>query len=182
MTDPEVELVTWKRESNREYDKEGGRFTYYLAGMRGTVQFVYARYADDQVSKILGKEEMAMDLGYHSPRPLYSGHRAMSEPGECDAFRGPLRNATCYYDGSTMNAEPVLELLHRSGEDAVWEYLRQYYFDIFYDEAYEQDFEGEPYRTPDEMQAEMLANIKALNELNPDPEMTALIESMEKGK
>lgn len=41
----------------------------------------------------------------------------------CDAFPD---NPSCYYDGSGLNAKPVLETLIREGDEAMWEKLKEY--------------------------------------------------------
>lgn len=59
------------------------------------------------------------DLGYHSPVPMYEGQNSM---GECNLLGG-----ICYYDGSGLRAEEVLETLIREGSDAVWAFLDEEY-------------------------------------------------------
>ena len=62
---------------------------------------------------------MPADLGYHAYKPQYDGQEAMS--GECERLGG-----VCYYDGSTLNAEPVFESLIAEGSDGVWRALAEY--------------------------------------------------------
>mgnify|MGYP000162019359 CR=1 FL=1 len=100
----------------------------------------------------------AVDLGYHSPVPRWEGQTAIGstrrKPGEfihedfgdgvlhkmpvwedvpeaewpkCDY----LDNCPCYYDGSSLNAEPVYQILLSFGEEAVWKYLEDYYHETF---------------------------------------------------
>jgi hypothetical protein len=45
---------------------------------------------------------------------------------DCDLLGGD-----CYYDGSSLNADPVLEVLIEKGIEGVYEYLIQYYEDTF---------------------------------------------------
>ena len=97
------------------------------------------------------------DLGYHSPRPMYDGQTPMGAVevsfkdgayedllGNGDMVKMPtsretgtfdpcqyLDGAPCYYDGSGLNAKPVMELLLREGSDAVWARLEEYYDDTF---------------------------------------------------
>jgi hypothetical protein len=71
---------------------------------------------------------MAADLGYHSPVPMYEDQKPMS--AECQILGGE-----CYYDGSTLNAEPVFELMVREGGDALWVRLEQEYRDRFEEAA-----------------------------------------------
>lgn len=91
------------------------------------------------------------DLGYHSPKPMYEGQSAMGSEkfdwertetlkGEAGSIKIPTTIATgtfdpceyvgggpCYYDGSTLNAEPIYEVLLREGSAGVWRELRAYY-------------------------------------------------------
>ena len=64
---------------------------------------------------------MAADLGYHSP----------TKPNQW-AFGGPcdLYPDGCWYDGSGLNAEPVLDLLIREGDEAMWQRLEGYHTEM----------------------------------------------------
>lgn len=64
------------------------------------------------------------DLGYHSPKPMYEGQRKMGD--DCEVLGG-----VCYYDGSTLNALLVFNLLREKGGEAVWERLEQEYANRF---------------------------------------------------
>ncbi len=66
---------------------------------------------------------LAADLGYHAATPMYEDQWRMDE---CDILGIP-----CYYDGSGLNAEPVLELLQTEGREATWERLEQYWHETF---------------------------------------------------
>jgi hypothetical protein len=61
----------------------------------------------------------AADLGFHSPTPMYEEHTKY----ECEY----LPEGYCYYDGSTLNAEPLLEAFLEHGPHAVWAALARYY-------------------------------------------------------
>jgi hypothetical protein len=73
---------------------------------------------------------MAWDLGYHLPDRSRANMaltgRDMS--GErytaCDIYA-----SGCYYDGSALNAEPILEILLRGGSEALWEELEKCHAD-----------------------------------------------------
>jgi hypothetical protein len=69
-------------------------------------------------------EPMAADLGYHSPVPMWEGQDALTD--NCLYTGGK-----CYYDGSTLNAEPVFEKLIAEGSDAAWDFLEQYWHETF---------------------------------------------------
>lgn len=72
---------------------------------------------------------MAADLGYHADAPEYEGQRSM----EC-IFR---ESGQCFYDGSGLQAEPVLELMIKRGSGAVLQHLEGYYFSMFGEEPIE---------------------------------------------
>ncbi len=67
------------------------------------------------------RSPMAAHLGYHSIHPLYKGQQCLQD--KCDLYNG----APCYYDGSTMAAEPVLERLIAEGHDGVWAALESFH-------------------------------------------------------
>lgn len=69
---------------------------------------------------------MATDLGYHSPTPQYDGQEE-SGRSECEY----LPDGYCYYDGSGLNAEPVLVAFLAHGPHAVWAALARYYGELF---------------------------------------------------
>jgi hypothetical protein len=172
MTQPEAELVTWKDADLVDGGKTG-RTTWFLAGMRGTVQFVVMEYTLQDKRKV-----QPVDLGYHSPVPLYETQRALAEPGDCTAFRSPHKRATCYYDGSGLNADRVWRKTGND-DDAIYRELRDFYFDTFYDGSYEAGHTGTPYRTPEERDADMLTNCKILYEARPNEDIANLIRSYE---
>jgi hypothetical protein len=62
------------------------------------------------------------ELVYHSPVPLYEGQMKIS----CDYFHGG-----CYFGGSCLAAEPLLDLLVAEGSDAVWKKIEEYYVETF---------------------------------------------------
>jgi len=65
---------------------------------------------------------MSADLGYHSKVPMYEGQTPMPKCNLLD---------TCYYDGSTLDAEPVFEVLVEQGLEALWKKLEEYYNETF---------------------------------------------------
>lgn len=66
----------------------------------------------------------AWDLGYHSPVQQYEGQDPMSE---CHL----LPQGYCYYDGSSLNAVPILAAFLSHGPEAVWQCLASYYEETF---------------------------------------------------
>lgn len=100
---------------------------------------------------------LAADLGVHSPKPLYPDQLPMGAEKFDFEHKETLQGATgnieiptrvktgtfdpcpwldgkpCYYDGSTLNAEPVFEVLLKEGSAGVWRELREYYDRTFPD-------------------------------------------------
>lgn len=72
-----------------------------------------------------GYDGMAVDLGFHSPTSM--GDRGEHESHECDVLPGK----TCFYDGSSLNAIPILEAFLAHGPHAVWAVLGDYYAETF---------------------------------------------------
>lgn len=107
----------------KNYGIHGVDMLWILEGKLGAVQFLV--YTGWQLPHIKDSEPMAADLGYHSPKPRYEGHTPMS--GECKHVKG----GKCYYDGSGLNADRVLEILRREGSDGVWRELEEYYTETF---------------------------------------------------
>jgi hypothetical protein len=68
----------------------------------------------------------ATDLGYHARVPRYGEQQRM----DCDF----LPDGYCYYEGSGLAAEPVLEAFLSHGPHAVWAALGNYYAEVFYTE------------------------------------------------
>lgn len=143
---------------------------YILSGPHGAVQFVYWRYAGvdaEQMREIDGNYPSVpprrredgdggylypVDLGYHSPKPLYPDATPIRERSQgirpnpdfkdgdpewmrnlLPEFNGPpvaceyTGSPICYYDGSGLNAEEPLALLVDRGPEAVWSFLVDYY-------------------------------------------------------
>ena len=99
---------------------------FVLKGPKGAVQFLL--FTGWQLPHVLEEwkerkfsiEVMPADLGYHSPKPMYDDQRPMPD---CEYLDG----LPCYYDGSTLNAERPYKVLTEQGEDALWEFLKDYY-------------------------------------------------------
>ena len=62
---------------------------------------------------------MPYDLGYHSPKPMYEGQEPIES--ECSYVGG----GQCFYDGSTLAAEPLFDILLREGREGVFQTLRE---------------------------------------------------------
>lgn len=123
-------------------DRAGERQTvrYLVIGPAGAVQFVYwrltgeaytrekemtAKYGPNESSQddCDGGYLYAVDLGYHARAPM--AYQRDFPSRECEYV------GRCWYDGSSLNAAPVLTRLMKRGPDAVWRYLEDYYRRIF---------------------------------------------------
>lgn len=115
----------------------GVNIRFVLIGKKGAVQFLLytnwqlPRVTEEHDRKPVDKQyphllcrPMPADLGYHSRKPRYDGQEPMSD--NCDILGGP-----CYYDGSTLNAEPVYNRLLAEGDRGVWAALEEYYIQVF---------------------------------------------------
>lgn len=102
---------------------------WYLIGEKGAIQFVL--YTGWHLPHVLAEHKFnghlttlmkprPADIGYHSPVPMYEDQAPMS--GECNVIGG-----TCYYDGSTLNAERFFDLFVKEGDEAVWKLMEGWY-------------------------------------------------------
>lgn len=123
---------------NKNYGIHGVDLKFVLMGESGAVQFnLFTNWqlphvTKEHLTKATNSERdielffmpMPADLGYHSKVPHYSSQLTMSE--NCE-FTGGV----CYYDGSTLNAERVYDILLEEGSDGVWKELEEYYNSVF---------------------------------------------------
>lgn len=105
---------------------------FLLMGPRGTTQFVmltgwYLPGVEyDFRQQDYRPEAIGMDVGYHSPTPMYEGQASMP----CDVLPG----GRCYYDGSSIAAHGVMRQLIEEGHEAVWRRLEADYMARFGDD------------------------------------------------
>lgn len=110
------------------------RITFRLVGEKGAVQWMIGTdWFVESARKHLatfprrdwddGRAPKGWDLGYHSPTPHYEGQ----ESRECDLLPG----GHCYYDGSGLNADLLIEGFLAGGDDWVWSRLEAYYANTF---------------------------------------------------
>jgi hypothetical protein len=108
-----------------------------LKGPDGAVQFVWSTgiYNDSAKEHLLKFCDTPRDVmehikpegydrGFHSPKPLYEGQSRMDNCPYTDV-------GYCYYDGSGLAAEPLMELLMAEGSEPVWKELERYYEEVF---------------------------------------------------
>ena len=121
----------------KEYGIGAVRICFVLKGELGAVQFLIGTdwYLPEDQKRVAAMphlswhetQPMGWDLGYHSPVPQYDEQGTM---GACEYLDGK----PCYYDGSTLNAEPVRDKFLAGGDDAVWDELGQLYVRMFGEE------------------------------------------------
>lgn len=140
-----VQFCNWYPISvNKEELAKGGSFICKNEGYRTMIQAPFP-----------------CDLGYHSKVPMYEGHTPIGSTRPMEALRNislsielgldelnidmpepdPVKQedipnceylgCPCYYDGSSLNAERVFDILVEKGSDGVWKYLEEYYIDTF---------------------------------------------------
>lgn len=63
------------------------------------------------------------DLGYHSKESRYEDQPKL----DCHL----LEQGFCYYDGSSLNAYEPFDILLHKGSEGVFEYLEEYYKELF---------------------------------------------------
>ena len=122
---------------SKNYGRGGLRIRHYIIGELGVAQFVWSPgvYLPETPVATFHestREPRAWDLGWHAPIP--DGEPVNDEDGlsiwpwygtrfdTCEFF-----DSGCFYDGSSLNAEPLLEELIRGGTEAMWPLLDAYY-------------------------------------------------------
>lgn len=106
---------------SREYGIGVMQIRFLLRGPLGAIQFLMAAGWVPGRKDVRDYYPSAWDIGYHSPKPKYGDQ----EPYDCEVLPG----GTCYYDGSSLAAGPVLEAFIAEGEPAVWRALHELYSD-----------------------------------------------------
>lgn len=118
-----------------EHGKAGLKIRFVVKGEKGAIQFLigtslYPARPEDFTLSMERVYIEPQDLGYHSLKPMYKGHKPITS--HCEFLNGK----SCYYDGSTLNAYDPFCVLANAGEEALWEYLEEYYYHIFYGEKH----------------------------------------------
>jgi hypothetical protein len=124
----------------KNYGIHGVDMGFLLSNEMGTVQFVlYTGWQLPHVkNELMGRTYEAIggdphwmerptpaDIGYHSPVPRYDGQTLMTD--SCPFLDG----RPCYYDGSSLNAEKVFDVLLNKGSDGLWKELERRHVNIF---------------------------------------------------
>lgn len=123
-------------EPSKNYGIHGVDVAFYLMGPEGTVQFKLSTgWQLPHVALELREkgadiclQTMPIDLGYHSPKPMYDGQPMMTDKCEFAPDGGK-----CFYDGSSLNADPIFQVLLEKGSEGVWEELSKYYRYTFFE-------------------------------------------------
>jgi hypothetical protein len=111
-------------DSKKNYGVGALMLRFILKSDKGAVQFVLNTGWYLPHVQLTG-EPMPWDLGYHSPVPMYDNQPIVTD--ECPYLDGK----PCYYDGSSLNAEQVFEVMLREGIDSVWAFLEEYHHQRF---------------------------------------------------
>jgi len=120
----------------QNYGIHGVDLTFYLGKPKAVIQFVvytnwHLQHVRDE-GQVARTEDyskfwdapMAADIGYHARTPQYEGQTPLTE--DCSIIGGQ-----CYYDGSSLNAEPFLETLIAEGSEGLWQKMEEWYLGRF---------------------------------------------------
>lgn len=116
------------RGDGQDYGIAAMEIRFLLHGEHGSTQFLlYTGWYPEMVpvpgyrhSEWRHAAPSAWDLGYHWDVPQYADQGSMPE---CDCRPSGI----CFYDGSSLRADGVLERFFLEGEGAVWEVLEAEY-------------------------------------------------------
>lgn len=124
---------------SKDYGIHGVELRMVLRGPLGATQFVLytnwylSHVTEDMIERTLSHPDriglkcrflpLPADLGYHWRTPQYEGQCSCEN---CKEIGGGV----CYYDGSSLNAERIYEVLLREGSDGVWRELEAFYNDL----------------------------------------------------
>lgn len=117
----------------RNYGVSGNRIRFIVIGPKGAVQWIigagwYVKQAREHLAQFPHRHDDARkpdgwDLGYHSPKAMYDSQKA----NDCDLLSG----GKCFYDGSGLNADLLIEGFLARGTEWLWPKLEEYYRCIF---------------------------------------------------
>lgn len=127
-----------KRHSDprKNYGIHNAELKFFLIGPKGAIQFVvstgwYLPHVETELEHSIHRKPKAWatDIGYHSYKPRYDGQEPITD--HCPILNG----SPCYYDGSSLNAEPIFNRMVAEGHEAVWEEMMRWYKQTFEEEA-----------------------------------------------
>lgn len=109
----------------KSYGRHGMGIRFLLAGPKGVAQFLmntgWVPGVKGVPARVADYDPSGWDVGYHAHVPQYEGHEG---GGACEYMPG---GEPCYYAGSGLAAEPVMEAFIREGDPAVWSVLREWH-------------------------------------------------------
>ena len=119
------------------YGIHGCEFLFVLRGPKGAVQFMVGTdWHLPHVQRRLRARNLesaerfdtiqprGWDIGYHSPRPMYTGDTPLKD--DCEILGGP-----CYYDGSSLQADEMIPEFLAGGTKWLWPKLEEIYRERF---------------------------------------------------
>ena len=130
-------IPAWdKRHSDpkQDYGIHNAEIRFLLIGPEGAIQFVistgwqlpHVEKEQEHLKPLRGvNRAWATDIGYHSYTPRYEDQTLITD--SCEVLGGK----PCYYDGSSLNAEPIFHRLLAEGDKAVWEEMEKWYLHTF---------------------------------------------------
>lgn len=119
----------------KNYGIHGVDIKFLLKGKKGVIQFViYTNWHLKSVEKDLIQtckssgycflKPLPADIGYHAYKPQWDGQEAMQV--NCKYLDGK----PCYYDGSSLQAEEIFNIMVEKGHEVMWEELEKWYKDL----------------------------------------------------
>lgn len=111
----------------RRYGRHGMEVRFLLRGPKGVGQFVmFTDWVPGEVGmmakpdpRVRGLLPMGADVGYHAHIQQYPDQGTMT----CDY----LGTGECYYDGSSLAADTLIQDFIATGTDAVWRTLKEWH-------------------------------------------------------
>lgn len=113
---------------NKNYGIHGVNIIFSVKGDEGVVTFVlFTNWQLPSIDKEKGIDILCKidhpvpaDLGFHSKKKQYAQHNCS---GECEYLDGE----NCYYDGTSLGAKNVFDILKEKGDEGVFKYLEDKY-------------------------------------------------------
>ena len=157
-------------EPAKNYGVSSVRIWFYVIGPMGAVQWqigtdwfplqarehLRARGWPSEYDVRDAMKPKGWDLGYHSKEPRYEGQSPMD--GECQVL-----GCKCYYDGSGLNADLLIEGFIHGGTEWLWPQLEEYYASVFEGAPFPA-FTAVPQKHPDDVKAEAALSKARLQE------------------
>lgn len=150
-----IEAISAATKPKRRVARWNGVHPDQIAGILNAVETAIVPYEEGERQLRCFHRPLPADLGCHSPKPMYPDQKPMgAEKFDFDhmetlkGLSGDIKIPTmvetgtftpceyldghaCYYDGSTLNAERIYQVLLTEGSAGVWRELREYYDSTF---------------------------------------------------